>query len=166
MKQNFSAEKNNDLYPISPQKFFFDNPKLDGAMKSISKNNFITMDKVIKRNILRFFNIKVLDYAFGNLLWTLGLFPNADQFYGVETSEVCINYGYLNADLMNKEFVPIRIKSNDDLNNLNIIPNEYFDSVLCFAFFEILNKVEVEKVVKVIHDKLKRGGTYLYLSSF
>jgi len=153
----FSAEISRNLYPITPYRFFFENPTLSEAMSMISRNNFLSMKQVANRNCEYNWKVNVLDYGCGNLLWSLGLFPDASQITGIEVSEECLEFSSLNAHMNKVKFIPIKISDNDD-KNLDKIPNESFDIALSFVLFEILDKKEIIKVIRNIKSKLRMGG--------
>jgi SAM-dependent methyltransferase len=95
----------------------------------------------------------ILDWGCGNLLWSLGLFPQG-VITGVEMSENNLQYARLNSEFNNPNQKFTGILYNKDIK----IPENLFDYSLCFGLIELIDDADFNFIFRTIYNSLKPGG--------
>jgi SAM-dependent methyltransferase len=145
-----SSETLRHLYPISVSDWF--------SRTAVSRLNFQAVQSIINAHppagggmIGR--SVSILDWGCGNLLWALGLFPDA-IISGVEISEHNLEYARLNSELNNPDhkFTEILFSKNIEL------PENSFEYSLCFGLIELIDDENFDFIFSKIYNSLKPGG--------
>lgn len=144
MKQVFEAERFKDIYPCSTKQWF--------EKDRISKLHYEMVKGIIRSNGIRSDQIRsVLDWGCGNLMWAIGLFPQA-EITGIETSDELLDVSCLNAKKNNVKFNPLKIEKAD------LLKDESYDVAMAFGLIEFLGEEQFRRTFETIFRTLKRGG--------
>ncbi len=145
----FSAEKQKHLYPISVADYF--------NKTKTTAYNFSIMKSIIDSNVnsSEFHNdLHILDWGCGNLLWALGLFPDA-FITGVEISEDNLSYARMNAKENDSEFKFRGLLFDPDIP---LTQELLFDHAMSFGLIELIDKNMFDYIFSKIFNLLKPGG--------
>jgi len=152
-----SAEQQSQLYPILSSDWF--------SQTHISQLNFDTLNsiknKYYKIESNENSSLKILDWGCGNLLWALGLFPEATEIVGIELSEKNLSYAISNKRLNNPNAKFNGLLYQDYVQNMY---ENYFDYAICFGLIEMIDLEEFEHIFSQIYRSLKPGGS-LFITS-
>ena len=95
---------------------------------------------------------RVLDWGCGNLMWSLGLFPNA-EIVGVETTKEKLSWARTNADFNGVTFSPLLYSESIDQD----LHGE-FDLAVSFGLIEFLEPEMFDTIHTLIQNALKPDG--------
>lgn len=143
MKQNFDAEQFKDIYPCTAEQWFNRN--------KLYLNNYEAMKTILELNKINSGQVKVLDWGCGNLMWGIGLFPQA-EITGVEISKEALGFAEVNARKNGVKFNPVYIDSVD------LLKNESFDIAIAISLIEFFDEKQFENIFTCIFNKLKFEG--------
>lgn len=146
--QQFSSETLMHLYPISAYDWF--------SRTTTSELNFRAVKMLVDTHLTSpeiDCSTNILDWGCGNLMWALGLFPDA-SVTGVELSKEHLHYARINAEAANLKFKFTGIEYDKNIS----LCKDSFDYAISFGLIEFLDYNMFNFIFSEIYKALKPGG--------